>query len=209
MCEQWWLHCSSQWGWQTLLSERVYCVVLTFKMTEQVEQRICITFWIKLEHSSAETIEMIQKSAAMGNWWLAASSLRCAWSYIMSCAEFLAKHQIIQVSQPPYSPGLTPCDFWLFPKLKSPFKGKRFQAIHEIQENTTGQLMAIGRTVWGPKVPTLKGTEASLSYVQCFLYLVSSSVNVSIFILHGWIPSGQTSYFSGVLIEFHTLNRGA
>ena len=30
-------------------------------------------------------------------------------------------------------------------------------------------------------MPTLKGTEASLSYVQCFLYLVSSSINVSIF----------------------------
>ena len=40
---------------------------------------------------------------------------------------------------------------------------------------------AVGRTVWGPKVPALKGTEASLSYVQCFLYLVSSSINVSIF----------------------------
>ena len=30
-------------------------------------------------------------------------------------------------------------------------------------------------------MPTLKGTEVSLSYVRCFLYLVSSSVNVSIF----------------------------
>ena len=29
-------------------------------------------------------------------------------------------------------------------------------------------------TVWGPKVPTLKGTEASLSCVQCFLHLISS-----------------------------------
>ena len=28
-------------------------------------------------------------------------------------------------------------------------------------------------------MPTLKGTEVSLSYVQCFLCLVSSSVNVS------------------------------
>ena len=30
-------------------------------------------------------------------------------------------------------------------------------------------------------MPTLKGTEVSLSYVQCFLCLVSSSINVSIF----------------------------
>ena len=28
---------------------------------------------------------------------------------------------------------------------------------------------------------TLNGTEVSLSYIQCFLYLVSSSINVSIF----------------------------
>ena len=31
------------------------------------------------------------------------------------------------------------------------------------------------------QVPTLKGPEASLLSVQCFLYLVSSSTNVSIF----------------------------
>ena len=57
------------------------------------------------------------------------------------------KHQITQVTQPPYSPDLAPCDFGLFPELKSPLKGKRFQTINEIQENTMGQLMAMGRTV--------------------------------------------------------------
>ena len=99
----------------------------------------------------------------------------------ISCKDFFAKHQITQVTQTPYNPNLAPCNFWLFPKLKSPSKGKRFQTIDEIQENTTGKLMAIERTVWGPKVPTLKGTEVSLSTVQCLLYLVSSSINVSIF----------------------------
>ena len=52
----------------------------------------------------------------------------------------------------------------------------------------------VGGTVWGPKVPTLKVTEVSLLYVQCFLYLIFSSINVSIFWLHGWILSGQTLY---------------
>ena len=94
---------------------------------------------------------------------------------------FLAKHQITQVTQPLYSPDLAPCVFWLFTKLKYPLKGKWFQTMDEIQKNTMGQLMVIGKTVWGPKVPTLKGTKASLSYVQCFLYLVSSSISVSIF----------------------------
>jgi hypothetical protein len=36
---------------------------------------------------------------------------------------FLAKHHITQVCQPPCSPDLAPCDFWLFPKLKSLLKG--------------------------------------------------------------------------------------
>src|SRR5215469_956222 len=32
---------------------------------------------------------------------------------------FLAKHGIPVVRQPPYSPDMAPCDFWLFPKLKT------------------------------------------------------------------------------------------
>ena len=60
-------------------------------------------------------------------------------------------------------------------------KTQIFQTISEIHENTMGQLMAIGRTVCGTRVNILKGTEASLSYVQCFLFLVSSLVNVFIF----------------------------
>ena len=49
--------------------------------------------------------------------------------------------------QPHYRSDLVPCDFWLFPKLKSPLKEKRFQTVDEIQENATGQLVVIGRTV--------------------------------------------------------------
>jgi hypothetical protein len=31
---------------------------------------------------------------------------------------FLVNHCLTQVCQPPYSPDLTPCDLWFFPKLK-------------------------------------------------------------------------------------------
>ena len=34
------------------------------------------------------------------------------------------------VPQPPYSPNLVPCDFWLFPKLK----GCRYETIEEMKE---------------------------------------------------------------------------
>ena len=77
------------------------------------------------------------------------------------------------------------------------------------QENTIGQLMAIPtqdfadvlnserdteRTVGGSKVTTWKVTEVSLSYEQCFLYLVFSSIKISILPSHGWILSGKSSY---------------
>ena len=66
----------------------MYCVVVAFKMTEQVEQWICIKFCVKLEHSSAETLQMIQKTTGMSNWWWATSSQQCTRSLIMSYAEF-------------------------------------------------------------------------------------------------------------------------
>ena len=50
-----------------LLPEPLYCVGITFKMTERVEQPIFIKFFIELEHSSMETIGVIQKAVAMGN----------------------------------------------------------------------------------------------------------------------------------------------
>ena len=65
------------------------------------------------------------------------------------CRIFLAKHQITQVTWPPYSPDLVPCDFWLFPKLKSPLKGKRFQTISEIQENGDWEKGAYFEGDWG------------------------------------------------------------
>ena len=45
-----------------------------------------------------------------------ALSQQCAHSCIPSCAGFLAKHQITQMTQPPYGPDLVPCDVWLSPK---------------------------------------------------------------------------------------------
>ncbi|BFZ21096.1 hypothetical protein BsWGS_24135 [Bradybaena similaris] len=57
--------------------------------------------------------------------------------------QFLAKHKIPQVRQPPYSPDLAPCDFFLFPKIKSHLKGRRFQDVGEIKENATRQLHTI------------------------------------------------------------------
>jgi transposase len=50
---------------------------------------------------------------------------------------FLAKNKTTIVPQPPYSPDLAPADFFLFPKLKSALKERRFDTINEIQKNLT------------------------------------------------------------------------
>ena len=41
------------------------------------------------------------------------------------------------VLQPPYSPDLVPCDFWLFPKFKEKLRGYRYETIEEMKEAVT------------------------------------------------------------------------
>ncbi|GFU26330.1 mariner Mos1 transposase [Trichonephila clavipes] len=36
------------------------------------------------------------------------------------------------LEHPPYSPGMSPCDFYLFPKLKEPLRGHRFHDISSV-----------------------------------------------------------------------------
>ena len=41
------------------------------------------------------------------------------------------------VRDPPYSPDLAPCDFWLFPKLKEKLRGCRYEIIEDMKEAVT------------------------------------------------------------------------
>ena len=90
---------------------------------------------------------MIQKAQlwATGDWQFHHDNMPAHASHLMQIV--LAKHQITQDTQSPYSPDLVPCDFWVFLKLKSLLKGKRFQTIDEVHENTMGQFMVSGRTL--------------------------------------------------------------
>jgi len=47
------------------------------------------------------------------------------------------------MEHPPYSPDLDPNDFWLFPRIKSALKGRRFQYTEDIQKNMITALKAI------------------------------------------------------------------
>ena len=125
------------------LSEHVYCVAVTLKMTERVEQQICIKFCIKLEQSSAGNSSNDSGGCSYGQL-VIGSFIRTMHSLMHHvCAEFFHKTSNHPVDSVPNSQDLAPCYFWLFPKLKSPLKEKRFQPMDEIQETRTGQQMTI------------------------------------------------------------------
>ncbi|KYN39235.1 hypothetical protein ALC56_06368 [Trachymyrmex septentrionalis] len=71
--------------------------------------------------------------------------LRSKTSLLVS--SFLTKNNIIIMPQPPYSPDLAPCDFFLFPKLKRPMKGRRFATIKEINASLE-ELKAIPKSAF-------------------------------------------------------------
>ena len=144
-------------------------------MTEQIEQWICIKFCIELECPSTEIIWVIQKATAMGNWWLAASSQQHT-HYASRLVQFFGETSNHPHDSAPYSPDLVPWDFGLFPNLKSPLKGNRssmrftkiWQAADGDWENCVKSQGAYFEGDWG-------------IIVLCTMFLVSSSVNVSIF----------------------------
>jgi transposase len=57
--------------------------------------------------------------------------------------EFLAQKQVCMLNHPPYSPDLSPCDYFLFPILKLPLKGRLFEDVQDIQRTVTLSLWAI------------------------------------------------------------------
>ena len=176
------------------LSKHVHCVAVAFKMTEQLEQQICIKFCLKLEHSSAKTIWMNQKATAMGNWQLAASSQQCACSCITSCAGIFGKTSNRPRDSVPLHSRFGALWLLAFPKTKITlereetsdhwwYSGKYDGAADGYWENyvrSQGAYFERDRGI----------------VVLCTIFLVSSSINVSIF--HStWLDTSwyiQTSY---------------
>lgn len=62
-------------------------------------------------------------------------------SFVVS--DYLAKTGVTTIPQPPYSPDVAPPDFFLFPRLKTPMKGKHFGSVDNIKAATTRALKDI------------------------------------------------------------------
>jgi hypothetical protein len=58
---------------------------------------------------------------------------------------FSAKNYVTTLKHHPYSPGLTPTDFYLFPRLKSALKGWCFCVATDIIKNVTKELKRLSK----------------------------------------------------------------
>ena len=99
------------------------------------------------QHFYREVLERLKKLVARvrpdikEKWMLHHDNAPCHTA--LSITEFLAKRSIPVVPQPPYSPDLSPCDFFLFPRLKKCLKGRHFGTLQNIQTTVTDLLKSI------------------------------------------------------------------
>ena len=170
--------------------EWVYCVAIAFKMTEQVEQRIYIRVCIKLEHASAETIWMIQKAAAMGNWWLAASS-QCTCSCVTSCAEFFGKTLNHPGDSVPLQPSFGTLWLLAFPKTKITFEREEISDHWWDSRKYNGAACGNWKNCVRSQGAYFEGNWGIIFLCTKFLISCTFFNNVSIF---SYYMAGQTSY---------------
>ena len=85
---------------------------------------------------------------------------------------FLAKHETKVIAQPPYSPDLAPCDFFLFPKLKYPLRGTRYESIRAIKRNSLKGLKAIPAEAYKRSVWKIGLTVGKEEYKLDFLVII-------------------------------------
>jgi transposase len=82
-------------------------------------------------------VQGVRKDIA-GNWVLHHDNVPAHTA--LSVREFLAKKNIPTIPHPLYSPDLSPCDIYLFPKLKSKLKGHQFGTAENIRKIVTDEL---------------------------------------------------------------------
>jgi hypothetical protein len=78
---------------------------------------------------------------AEGSWFLSHDNAPSHSTLVVQI--FLAKHGVVEISLPPYSPDLVPADFCLFPTARTAFKGKRFQDVEDVKKNVKAERNAV------------------------------------------------------------------
>jgi len=101
------------------------------------EQTVNQTFYLQVLKRLRNIVVPVRREIA-NTWFLHHDAAPSHTSFTVT--EFLAQHNITTLPHPPYSPDLAPCDFFLFPKLKTHLKGHHFGTVENVQAATTRAL---------------------------------------------------------------------
>ena len=88
----------------------------------------------------------------------------------LSVKQFLANKNITELEHPPYSPDLAPCDFYLFPKIKSVLKGTHFVLVENAKAKKGGDPQQPYRTWPAELLWTLAASHAAVCQLSRELF---------------------------------------
>ena len=89
-------------------------------------------YYLQVQRRLHEAIRKKRPDLWKNNSWLLHHDNAPAHTSLLA-RDFLAKNNTVTMPQPPYSPNMALCDFFLFTKIKRTLKGRRFTAIDGIK----------------------------------------------------------------------------
>jgi hypothetical protein len=107
-----------------------------------VEQRINNTFYVEIIGKLLKHISRVRSQFRAEGILFLLHDIASAHSALV-VKIFLTKHGVMEISYPSCSPDLEPADFFLFPRVKTALKGKRFQDVEDIMKSLKAELNAV------------------------------------------------------------------
>lgn len=80
--------------------------------------------------------------------------------------DFLTKHATNTISHALYLPDMAPCDFFLFSRLKLSLRGKCFDSLDAIKQNSTKELKSISSSAY---------EKCDKDWVKCWQLCIASN----------------------------------
>lgn len=102
-------------------------------------QTVNSNFYVNVLKRLMSRVRRVRRNLCNDDGWLLHHDNAPAHSAI-NVREFLSRNSIRILDHPPYSPDLAPCDFFLFPKCKSVMKGRYWDDVKTIKNETTRHL---------------------------------------------------------------------
>ena len=149
-CAEWKSHASPKGNKVPLQKSKVKTMLLCFYDSRGIihhkfvpeGQTVTGIFYLSVLRRLWKRIRRVRPEySAPGSWFLLHDNAPV--HRAVAVQEYLARKQVCMLHHPPYSPDLSPCDYFLFPKVKIPLKGRLFEDVQDIQTAVTSGIRAI------------------------------------------------------------------